>query len=267
MAIIHSLKCTVPFSFVVPLLSLTVTHFHLLSLVVTHCTTRCHSLYHSLSLAVIHFTTRCHSLSLDVPLVCLFINDLCDYSIHINRNNLNYIDYKFLQNSNDPWYCILCCSQIFPFNSVKSNKNFSVYVSNFHVNNKPVKTLNNENSLLKPSKSFPLFRKTSVFKFKDKNNLKNILFISKSIDDLLPFLFNNWFVFSSDTHKYNTSWSSNDRLQKYSYRTKTYGKNSITISAFESWNNSQNNLKTISLRLLTPNKIKLLLSNEYLKNY
>ena len=73
--------------------------------------------------------------------------------------------------------------------------------------------------------------------------------------------------FSSDTHKYNTSWSSNDKLQKYSYRTNSYGKKLIIISATESWNNSRNNLKTISLRLLTPNKIKLLLSNEYLKNY
>ena len=107
----------------------------------------------------------------------------------------------------------------------------------------------------------------AVLKFKDKINLENILFISKSINNLLPSLFNNWFVFSSDTHKYNTSWSSNDKLQKYSYRTNTYGKNSITISAIESWNNSQNNLKTISLRLLTPNKIKLPLANEYSKNY
>ena len=83
----------------------------------------------------------------------------------------------------------------------------------------------------------------------------------------MPSAFNNWFVFSSDTHKYNTSWSSNDKLQKYSYRTNSYGKKLIIISATESWNNSRNNLKTISLRLLTPNKIKLLLSNEYLKNY
>ena len=97
-----------PFSLVVPLLSLAVTHCYLLSLVVTlchllhhslsflvtrcttrchslsfvvtRCTTRCHSLslvvirchslYHSLSLVVI----RCHSLSLGVRLVCLFIN-------------------------------------------------------------------------------------------------------------------------------------------------------------------------------------------------
>ena len=112
-AIIHSLKCTVPFSLVVPLLSLAVTHCYLLSLVVTRCITRCHSLslvaplvvtrchslslvvirchslYHSLSLVVPLVVIRCHSmyhslslvvicchsLSLDVPLICLFMND------------------------------------------------------------------------------------------------------------------------------------------------------------------------------------------------
>ena len=42
---------------------------------------------------------------------------------------------------------------MFPFNSMKNNKIFSIYVSNFHNNNKPVKTLNNKSSLLfKPSK-------------------------------------------------------------------------------------------------------------------
>ena len=92
MTIIHSLKCTVPFSFVVPLLSLAFTiaiYCHSLSLVVslvvTLCTTRCHSLSlvvplvvtrcHSLSLVVTRCATRCHSLSLVAPLVCLFIND------------------------------------------------------------------------------------------------------------------------------------------------------------------------------------------------
>ena len=57
--------------------------------------------------------------------------ELCNYWIHINCNNLNYNDYKSLQNSSDPWYCILCCSQIFPFNSMKSNNFFSICVSNF----------------------------------------------------------------------------------------------------------------------------------------
>ena len=71
-AIIHSLKCTVPFSFVVPLLSLAVTHCHLLSLVVTRCITRCHFLSFVVPLVV----TRCHLLSLVVPLVVIRCHSL-----------------------------------------------------------------------------------------------------------------------------------------------------------------------------------------------
>ena len=75
MAIIHSLKCTVPFSFALPLLSFDVTHchslslfvtdFHSLSLVVPLVVTRCQLL----SLVVLLVVTRCHSLSLVLPLV------------------------------------------------------------------------------------------------------------------------------------------------------------------------------------------------------
>ena len=82
MAIIPSLKCTVPFSFVVPLLSLALTHYHLLSLVVTRRIIRCHSL----SLVVI----RCHSLSLDVPLVCPFINDHPCTAQKLRNNRLTF---------------------------------------------------------------------------------------------------------------------------------------------------------------------------------
>ena len=64
MAIIHSLKCTVPLSFFVSLLSLAVTHCHLLLLTVTRCITRCHLLplvvirCYSLSFVVTRCTTR-----------------------------------------------------------------------------------------------------------------------------------------------------------------------------------------------------------------
>ena len=87
-AIIHSLKCTVPFSLVLPLLSIAVTaiFYHSLSLVVllavTLChllhqklsfvVTRCHSLYYLLSIVV----TRCHSLSIVVPLVFIRCHSL-----------------------------------------------------------------------------------------------------------------------------------------------------------------------------------------------
>ena len=79
MSIIHSLQCTVPFLFAVPLLSLAsliASRCHSFSLFVTCCTTcchslslvaiRCHSLYHSLSFVLPLVVTRCHSLSLVV---------------------------------------------------------------------------------------------------------------------------------------------------------------------------------------------------------
>ena len=50
--------------------------------------------------------------------------ELCDLWVHIKCNNLNYLDYRYLENSNESWYCIECCSTIFPFNSLSSNKNF-----------------------------------------------------------------------------------------------------------------------------------------------
>ena len=66
------------------LLIVTLCHLlhHSLSLVVI----RCHSLYHSLSFVVTRCITCCYSLSLDVPLVCLFIN---------NRNKIDYVRRYF----------------------------------------------------------------------------------------------------------------------------------------------------------------------------
>ena len=74
--------------------------------------------------------------------------DLCDSWVHIKCNDLNNIDYKFLQNSKDPWFCISCCSKIFSFSTVK-NKNF---ISNFYDSNKSKNIVDKDSSLLlKPS--------------------------------------------------------------------------------------------------------------------
>ena len=41
--------------------------------------------------------------------------DLCEFWIHIKCNNLNYLDYRYLQNCDKSWYCIECCAaQFFP---------------------------------------------------------------------------------------------------------------------------------------------------------
>ena len=100
-AIIHSLKCTVPFSLVAPLLSFAVTHCYLLSLVVTRRITRCHSLSvissvvvtpcHSLSLVVPLVVTPCHSLSLIAPLVVTRSHSL---SLVITRGTTRLSFYK-----------------------------------------------------------------------------------------------------------------------------------------------------------------------------
>ena len=168
------------------------------------------------------------------------INDL---SVKLNRANAllfkirKFVDDKILRSI---YFAIF-----------ESNLNYCslVWAQNYNVINRLVilqkKALRIMNYQPRNSHTSPLFRKAAVLKFKDKINLENILFISKSINNLLPSLFNNWFVFSSDTHRgksSDTSWSSNDKLQKYSYRTNTYGKNSIIISAI---NNSQNNLKNL----------------------
>ena len=50
--------------------------------------------------------------------------DLCELWIHIKCNKFNYPDYGYVQNCDQSWYCIECCSTIFPFNSLSSNKNF-----------------------------------------------------------------------------------------------------------------------------------------------
>ena len=50
--------------------------------------------------------------------------DLCELWIYIKCNNLNYLDYRYLQNCDESWYFTECCSTIFPFNSLSSNKNF-----------------------------------------------------------------------------------------------------------------------------------------------
>ena len=50
-------------------------------------------------------------------------------------NNLNHLDYRYLQNSNESWYCRECCYTIFPFNSLSSNKNFFSCCTNTDNNN------------------------------------------------------------------------------------------------------------------------------------
>ena len=83
-------------------------------------------------------------------------------------------------------------------------------------------------------------------------------FVSKSLNNLTRSIFNTWFSFSSDQHNYETSSSTQGNLMKLFYKTNRYGKYSITVSAVESWNKIQKQLKNMLLKNLFPFKLKQL---------
>ena len=113
----------------------------------------------------------------------------------------------------------------------------------------------------------PLFKQNSILKFQDKICLENILFVSKSLNNLSPSIFNTWFSFSSDQHNYEASSSIQGNLMKFFYKTNRYGKYSITVSAVELLNKIQKQLKNMLLKNLSPYKIKTVVTNFYLKSY
>ena len=117
------------------------------------------------------------------------------------------------------------------------------------------------------SHASPLFKKSSILKFQDKICLENILFVSKSLNNLSPSVFSTWFSFSSDQHNYETSSSTQGNFTKLFYKTNRYGKYSITVTGVESWNKIQKQLKNMQLKDLSPNKIKTVVTNFSLKSY
>ena len=67
----------------------------------------------------------------------------------------------------------------------------------------------------------------------------------------MPEIFNNWFVFSSDTHRYEASCSEKGMLKVKSFNTKSHGKEAIIYRATHSWNSLQKKLEHFLLHNLT----------------
>ena len=85
--------------------------------------------------------------------------DLCELWIHIKCNNLNYLDYRYLQNCDEYFYCIECSSTIFPFNSSSINKKFlACYTSaeNKIIQRKDLEKNHASSLSLKPSSNLEL---------------------------------------------------------------------------------------------------------------
>ena len=78
--------------------------------------------------------------------------DLCKYWVHIECNHLDYIDYKYFQGSNDPWFCATCCNAIFPCASLNNNCFLSaIFCDTFNKNNEKHIETRDTSLLLNPS--------------------------------------------------------------------------------------------------------------------
>ena len=112
-----------------------------------------------------------------------------------------------------------------------------------------------------------LFKSNNIVKLEDKILIENILFINKSFNNLLPPIFKSWSTFCSEVHNYQTISSTADKIFKPSYRTDSYGKNSINIGAINSWNKTQHQFSNLSLKTYSPTKIKSLLFKICIRKY
>ena len=84
-----------------------------------------------------------------------------------------------------------------------------------------------------------LFFASNIIKLPDKTSIENCLFVSKYLNNQLPEIFNNWCVFSSNTHRYETSCSEKGMIKAKSFNTKSHGKEAIIYSAINIWNSLQ----------------------------
>ena len=103
----------------------------------------------------------------------------------------------------------------------------------------------------------PLLKSNHILKLENKILIEHILFINKSFSNLLLPIFNSWLTYCFDVHNYQTVSSSSDKIFKPSYKTDSYGKNSITVGAINCWNKTQHQLSNLALKTYSTNKITL----------
>ena len=113
----------------------------------------------------------------------------------------------------------------------------------------------------------PLFFKSKIVKLPDKIKIENFLFISKYVNNKLPPIFNNWFIFSSTFHNYETSFAAKGHLKIPTVSAWTYGKGAFIRMATKSWNNNQRQIKDVMINTFSPNKLKIFLLDFYLNHY
>ena len=99
--------------------------------------------------------------------------DNCQSWVHIKFNELNNIDYKYLQGSNEHWYCLCCCRKIFPF-GILTNKDFIPSIANC-LSKQSTKSDENLLSLKPPSDVALLYNQFCNTSPEKNNDLVNVV--------------------------------------------------------------------------------------------
>ena len=113
----------------------------------------------------------------------------------------------------------------------------------------------------------PLFFKSKIVKLPNKIKIENCLFISKFFKNKLPPIFNSWFIFSSTSHNYETSFATKCHLKTSAVTATTYGKGAFISMVKKTWNNIQSKIKDPMINTFSLNKLTNFLFDFYLNLY
>ena len=149
--------------------------------------------------------------------------DICQSWVHVNCNKLNHIDCKYLQGSNDPWYCLSCSSKFFPFGTL-TNKDFIssiIKATNFFSQGTNSDKYKESLLSLKPPSDlahlYNQFNNTSPEKNNDPENVVNSKFYD--IDQIQTLKFfdehKSLTLFHINTCSLNKNFDDFDHLLKY----------------------------------------------------
>ena len=97
--------------------------------------------------------------------------------VYIKCNNLNFLDYQYLNENDDLWFCLKCNTELFPFGTL-NNKTFNQYTNSSNIQNKDIDEANSSNVVLKPPRNldslFNQFNNSSqIHDLKDPEHVVN----------------------------------------------------------------------------------------------
>ena len=91
--------------------------------------------------------------------------------------------------------------------------------------------------------------------------------ISKYVHNKLPPIFYSWFIFSSTSHNYETSFATKSHLKIPTVTTTRYGKRALISMATKIWDNIQSQIKDPMIYTFSPIILKIFLFHFYLNLY